>query len=64
MSVRLHDKHIWDPLKKTKARLIYFSEKDSCKEFNKIKGDRVGDITISSNFDHAFDSICALLSIQ
>lgn len=58
--VRPHDKHIWEPLAKTSAKLIYCSGTEGAKEFTKWqKKNRSGsnDLVLKRYFAEGFDEI-------
>lgn len=58
--VREHDKHIWDTLQQTNAKLVYVSGKEGKKEFemwkNKTRIDK-NDIVLDGYFKDSFDVI-------
>ncbi len=67
VKVRPNDNHIWDPLTKTSARLIYCSGKRGGQEFDvwsKQKRPDNQDITIHGYFADCFDQICKELSLD
>lgn len=64
--IRPTDNHIWDPLAKTSAKLIYCLGKESGQEFDEWKKqNRPGnqDITLYGYFDDCFDQLCEQLNI-
>lgn len=65
--VREHDVHIWDPLKKTDAKIIYCSGKESGEEFNvwrcKYRRDKC-DVVINDFFNSSsLNGICDYLDL-
>jgi len=66
VKVRPNDNHIWDPLAKTSAKLIYCSGLRSGQEFdnwkNKMRSDNQ-DITLNGYFNDCFEQICNELDI-
>lgn len=60
LRVREHDKHIWEPLSKTNAKLIYCSGKSAGDEFSRwLEKNRNGknDVILNSYFQDEFDNI-------
>lgn len=67
LRVREHDKHIWEPLSKTKAKLIYCSGKSAGEEFSKwLEKNRneKNDVILNSYFQDEFDNIIGELELQ
>lgn len=66
VKVRIDDNHIWEPLAKTSARLIYCSGKRSGQEFydwcNQYRPDNQ-DIILDGFFSECFDSFCKEINI-
>ena len=63
VKVRAHDRHLWDPLARTSARLVYCAGEAGASEFEawaKTHG-RSGDLAIPAFWDHGFDEICEAL---
>lgn len=64
--VRDHDKHIWDYLSKTNARLIYCAGERGAKEFNTWKQEErpvKNDLVLKGYFKDSFDIICANIDL-
>lgn len=67
VKVRPNDKHIWDPLAKTSARLVYCSGKKGRKEFdvwNKQNRQDNQDISLDGYFADCFDQLCKEVNID
>jgi hypothetical protein len=66
LKVRSFDIHIWEPLSKTNAELIYYSGKQGIKEFSDWCGrERVGKANknVEGYFSQCFDSLCTEIGI-
>lgn len=63
VKVRKYDRHLWDPLAQTPARLVYCAGKTGALEFESWARDcgRNGDRTIHALWDNGFDEICKTL---
>lgn len=65
--VRPNDKHIWDPLAKTSARLVYCSGRKGKKEFDvwsKQNRQDDQDISLDGYFADCFDQLCKEINID
>ena len=63
---RANDSHIWGPIAKTQAKIIYCSGKKSNQEFitwTKSIGRSSGDIVLDGYFQDEFEKICGLIGI-
>jgi hypothetical protein len=67
IKTRLHDEHIWEPLLKTDANIIYCSGKTAGEEFKswseKFRADKNDEI-LFSYFDDAFQKICSSIGLS
>ncbi|NGX32748.1 MAG: hypothetical protein K1060chlam4_00799 [Candidatus Anoxychlamydiales bacterium] len=65
MSINNNDDHIWQPLRHTKAQILYISGKKSGNQFEcwKVKNKRKNDRTILSHWDSAKNDVYDFLSI-
>ncbi len=66
VKVNTNDHRIWDPLAKTKGRLLYCSGEEAGGEFEKWKRDNrknKKDSNIKKKFDEGFEEICEALEI-
>ena len=66
LKVRTHDVHIWDPLAKASAQIIYCSGEDAGNEYKVwANNNRLGmkDRIIPRYFREAFDEICAEIGL-
>jgi hypothetical protein len=66
LKVREHDKHIWEPLANTKAKLIYCSGKEGADEFSKwVSEHRTGknDVVLRGFFKECFDELCQCVKL-
>ena len=65
VKVRPHDKHIWDPLGATSARLVYCAGKGAGTQFRNWTKTlaRIGDDVLSAYWIGAFDEVCSSVGI-
>ncbi len=67
LRVRGHDKHIWEPLSKTKANLIYCSGNTAGEEFKEWRNQKrseKGDKILTQYFDESFDELVRELGLN
>ena len=66
--VRVHDKHLWEPLAKTDASIIYCSGENGKKEFEfwtaKYRSNKNKDIAFNSKWENCFDDFLSNFSLH
>ena len=66
LRVRKHDKHVWDPLAETSAKIVYCSGPKAANEFrtwvNESRNSKI-DIVLSKYFSDAFEELCSYLDL-
>ena len=66
VQVRPHDAHIWEPLGKTDAEVVYCSGRSASPTFKKwAKNSRTGKSNqdLSAYFDQGFEEICSAVGL-
>ena len=66
VKVRPHDRHLWDPLAQTPARLVYCAGKTDALKFESWARScgRNGDRAIHALWDAGFDDVCSAVGIK